>query len=78
MSDLSFQANQHGLLLFAKTFRMLGGPDFRPTHATLQATLSARQRDCVESRVELPGPGKSDSNAIRILDRNSAGKVSAR
>jgi AraC-like DNA-binding protein len=63
MSDLSFQANQHGLLLFVKTLRMLGGHDFRPTHATLQASLSARQREGVEGRVGCR-VRKSASNAI--------------
>jgi AraC-like DNA-binding protein len=63
VSDLSFQANQHGLLLFVKTLRMLGGHDFRPTHATLQASLSDQQRNCVESRVGCR-VRKSASNAV--------------
>jgi AraC-like DNA-binding protein len=63
IADLSFQANQHGLLLWIKTLRMLGGHDFRPTHATLQASLSDRRREGVESRVGCC-VRRSDSNAI--------------
>jgi AraC-like DNA-binding protein len=63
IADLSFHSNQHGLLLWIKTLRMLGGPDFRPTHATLQANLSDGRREGVESRVGCR-VRRSESNAI--------------
>ncbi len=62
-SDLSVQANQHGLLLYVKTLKMLGGQDFHPTHASLHARLSGNQRDTVERRVGCR-VARSEANAI--------------